>query len=66
MHFANIGKSLAADIERNITGDNDFTQYLTAPSLTKCKFRFVTQAEIVQAIDKFDNKNSFGHDEISL
>ena len=49
MHFANIGKNLAAEIERNITNDSDFTQYLTAPSLTKCKFRCVTQAEIVQA-----------------
>ena len=65
MHFANIGKNLAAKIERNITNDSDFRQYLTAPSLTKCKFRCVTQAEIVQAIDKFENKNSFGHDGIS-
>ena len=65
MHFANIGKNLAAEIERNITNDSDFTQYLTAPSLTKCKFRCVTQAEIVQAINKLENKNSFGHDGIS-
>ena len=65
MHFANIGKNLASEIERNITNDSDFTQYLTAPSLTKCKFRCVTQAEIVQAINKLENKNSFGHDGIS-
>ena len=65
MHFANIGKNLAAEIERNITNDSDFTQYLTAPSLTKCKFCCVTQAEIVQAINKLENKNSFGHDGIS-
>ena len=58
-------KNHAAEIERNITDDSDFTQYLTAPSLTKCTFRFVTQAEIVQAIDKLENKNSFGHDGIS-
>ena len=58
-------KNHAAEIERNITDDSDFTQYLTAPSLTKCTFRFVTQAEIVQAIDKVENKNSFGHDGIS-
>ena len=56
MHFANIGKNLAAEIERNITDDSDFTQYLTAPSLTKCKFYFVTQAEIVQAIDNLKIK----------
>ena len=65
MHFANIGKNLASEIVRNITNDSDFTQYLTAPSLTKCKFRCVTQAEIVQAINKLENKNSFGHDGIS-
>ena len=65
MHVANIEKNLAAEIERNITNDSDFTQYLTAPSLTKCKFRCVTQAEIVQAINKLENKNSFGHDGIS-
>ena len=64
-HFANNEKNLAAEIERNITDDSDFTQYLTAPSLTKCKFRCVTQTEIVQAIDKLENKNSFGHDGIS-
>ena len=58
-------KNLAAEIERNITNDSDFTQYLTAPSLTKCKFRCVTQAEVVQAVDKLENKNSFGHDGIS-
>ena len=65
MHFANIGKNLAAEIERNITNDSDFTQYLTVPSLTKCKFRCVTQAEMVQAINKLENKNSFGYDGIS-
>ena len=65
MHFANIGKNLATEIERNITGDGDFTQHLTAPSLTKCKFSCVSQAEIVQAIDKLENKNSSGHDGIS-
>ena len=65
MQFANIGKDLAAEIEKNITKDSDFTQYLTAPSLTKCKFRCVTQAEIIQAIDNLENKNSFGHDEMS-
>ena len=65
MHFANIGKNLAAEIERNITDDSDFTQYHTAPNLTKCKFCCVTQAEIVQAIDKLENKNSSGHDGIS-
>ena len=65
MHFANIGKNLASEIERNITNDSDFTQYLTAPSLTKCKFRCVTQAEIVQAINKLENTNSSGHDGIS-
>ena len=59
MHSANIGKNLAAEIKRNITDDGDFTQYLTALSVTKCKFRCVTQAEIVQAIDKLENKNSF-------
>ena len=65
LHFANIGKNLAAEIERNINDDGDFTQYLTAPILTKCKFRCVTQAEIVQAIDKLENNISFGHDGIS-
>ena len=66
MHFANIGLNLAARIERNITDDRDFTHYLTAPILTKCKFRCVTQAEIlVQAIDKLENINSFGHNGIS-
>ena len=65
MHFSNIGKDLAAEIEKNITKDNDFTQYLTALSLTKCKFRCVTQAEIIQAIDNLENKNSFGLDGMS-
>ena len=35
MHFANIGNNLESEIERNITEDSDFTQYLTTPSLTK-------------------------------
>ena len=34
---ANIGKNLAAEIERNITNDGDYRQYLTTPGLTKCK-----------------------------
>ena len=63
--WATIGINLTAEIERNITDDSDFTQYFTAPSLTKCKFCCVTQAEIVQAIDKLEIKNIFGHDGIS-
>ena len=66
MHFANLGKKIATKIERNITGDGSFTQYLTAPSLTKCKFSCVSRTEILQAIDKLQNKNSFGHDGISI
>ena len=65
MHFANMGENFATEIKRNITGDGDFTQYLTAPSVTKCKFSCVSQVEIVQAIDKLENKNTAGLNGIS-
>ena len=53
MHFLNIRNDLATEIERNITDDGDFTRYLTAPIYKNCKFSCITQAEIVEAIDKF-------------
>ena len=64
-HFANIGKTLASQIENSITSDKDFTQYLNSPSLKSCKFKCVSQAEVMTAIDNLENKNSSGHDGIS-
>ena len=64
-HFANIGKTLASQIKNSITSDKDFTQYLNPPSLKSCKFKCVSQAEVMTAIDNLENKNSSGHDGIS-
>ena len=64
-YFANIGKTLASQIENSITNDEDFTQYLNTPSLKSCNFKRVSQAEVMTAIDNLENKNSSGHDGIS-
>ena len=64
-HFANIGKTLSSQIENSITSDKEFTQYLNMPSLKSCKFKCVSQAEVMTAIDNIENKNSSGHDGIS-
>ena len=62
-HFANIGKSLAFEIENTITNDANYMQYLNTPSLKTCKFKCVSPA--IDAIDDIENKNSSGHDGIS-
>ena len=49
-HFANIGKTLASQIENSITSDTDFTQYLNTPSLKSCKFKCVSQAEVMTTL----------------
>ena len=64
-HFASIGKTLASQIENSITSDKDFTQYLNSPSLKSCKFKCVSQAEVMTAIDNLKNKNISRHDGIS-
>ena len=64
-HFANIGKSLASEIENTITNDANYMQYLNTPSLKTCKFKCVSPAEVMKAIDDIENKNSSGHDGIS-
>ena len=64
-HFANIRKTLASQIVNSITSDKNFTQYLNSPSLKSCKFKCVSQAEVMTAIDNLENKNSSGHDGIS-
>ena len=42
-----------------------FTQYLNTPSIKSCKFKCVSQAEVITAIDNLENKNSSGHGWIS-
>ena len=64
-HFANIGKTLASQIENSITNDKDFTQYLNTTNLKSCNFKCVLQAEVMTAIDDLENKNSSDHDRIS-
>ena len=63
-HFANIGKSLASEIENTITNDANYTQYLNTPSLRTCKFKCVSPAEVMKAIHDLENKNSSGYDGI--
>ena len=41
------------------------TQYLDTPSLKTCKFKCVSPAGVMKAIDDLENKNSSGHDGIS-
>ena len=57
-HFANIGKPLVSQIENSITNDEDFTQYLNMLSLKSCKFKCVSQAEVMTAIDNLENKTA--------
>ena len=64
-HFVNIGKTLASEIVNNIPDNADYTQYLNTPSVETCKFKCVTQEDIMRAIDNLENKNSSGHDGIS-
>ena len=64
-HFVNIGKTLASEIVNNIPDNTDYTQYLNTPRLETCKFKCVTQEDIMRAIDNLENKNSSGHDGIS-
>ena len=61
-HFANIGKTFASQIKNSITSDKDFTHYLNTPGLKSCKFKCVSQAEVMTAIENLENKNSSGHD----
>ena len=49
-YFANIGKTLASQIENTITNDEDFTQYLNTLSLKSCKFKCVSQEEVMTAV----------------
>ena len=60
-HFVNIGKILAPEIVSNMPGNTDYTQHLNTPSLETCKFKCVTQEDIMRAIDNQENKNSSGH-----
>ena len=64
-HFVNIGKTLASEIVNNIPDNADYTQYLNTPSVKTCKFKCVTQEDIMRAIDNLENKNSSGYDGIS-
>ena len=50
-HLANIGKSLASEIENTFTNDANYTQYLNTPSLKTCKFKCVSPADVMKAID---------------
>ena len=65
MNFANIGKSLAADIESSISTDQSYTRYLLNPTKEKCTFRCATQGEVVRAINILESRRSSGYDGIS-
>ena len=63
-YFANIGANLVSTINANDNNEN-YKQYLTIPSNKVCIFNAITEYQVIEIIDKMENKSSSGHDSIS-
>ena len=63
-YFSNIGTNLISTINDNNNIEN-YKQYLKTPTTKSCIFHAITEDEVIQIIDKMENKSSSGHDSIS-
>ena len=74
IEIANAFNDYCINVGTNITLSNNdsntfnqmaYQKYLHTPSDTQCKFVRITEMDVLQLINKMDNKSSSGHDGIS-
>ena len=65
LYFANVGKKLSDTLEKHNVLNIDHKEYLKTPKTTSCKFKLINEHVTLTAIDKLENKTSYGHDGIS-
>ena len=62
-YFANIRKNVSSQIDQN---NADYKQYPTSPTKETLKFEFIAKEYTIKAIYNLENRNSSGHDGISI
>ena len=63
--FADIGESLASNMEQFDNHELSYKTYLQTPHAQNCKFQLIDENATIKAIDYIENKSSSGHDGIS-
>ena len=65
-YFINVGTNITlSNNDSNTFNQMAYQKYLHTPSDTQCKFVRITEMDVLQLINKMDNKLSSGHDGIS-
>ena len=65
-YFINVGTNITlSNNDSNTFNQKAYQKYLHTPSDTQCKFVRITEMDVLQLINKMDNKSSSGHDGIS-
>ena len=65
-YFINVGTNITlSNNDSNAFNQKAYQKYLHTPSDTPCKFVRITEMDVLQLINKMDNKSSSGHDGIS-
>ena len=65
-YFINVGTNITlSNNDSNTFNQKAYQKYLHTPSDTPCKFVRITEMDVLQLINKMDNKSSSGHDGIS-
>ena len=65
-YFINVGTNITLlNNDSNTFNQMAYQKYLHTPSDTPCKFVRITEMDVLQLINKTDNKSSSGHDRIS-
>ena len=65
-YFMNVDTNITlSNNESNTFNQMAYQKYLHTPSDTPCKFVRITEMDVLQLINKMDNKSSSGHDGIS-
>ena len=65
-YFINVGTNLTlSNNDSNTFKQVAYQKYLHTPSGTHCKFVKITEIDVLQLINKMDNKSISGHDGIS-